>query len=375
MKEPGSASQYTPDDETDLIFAGFVTFADEPLESAAAALRSLEKDGVRVKILTGDNELVTRHVCEQVGLKSGRIVLGDEMDKMSDAALGHVAEAENIFARVSPRQKNRILLALKARGHVVGFLGDGINDAPSLHTADVGISVSTASDVAKDAAEIVLLERSLKVLHNGIIEGRKSFGNVMKYLLMGTSSNFGNMFSMAGAVIFLPFLPMLPTQILLNNFLYDLAQITIPSDNVDKAFIRKPHRWDIKLIRNFMLFIGPVSSVYDFLTFWVLLKVFMASEHLFQTGWFVESLATQTMVVFVIRTAGNPFRSRPSPLLALTVIGVVLVAIILPFIPGAAAFGFVPLPLGYFLFLAAATVTYLALVEIVKRHLFRRMLV
>ena len=374
MKEPPGKCQYTPDDETDLVFAGFVTFADEPLESAAAALLSLEKDGVRVKILTGDNELVTRHVCEQVGLKSGRIVLGDEMDSMSDAALGHVVETENVFARVSPRQKNRILLALKARGHVVGFLGDGINDAPSLHTADVGISVSTASDVAKDAAEIVLLERSLKVLHNGIIEGRKSFGNVMKYLLMGTSSNFGNMFSMAGAVIFLPFLPMLPTQILLNNFLYDLAQITIPSDNVDKAFIRKPHRWDIKLIRNFMLFIGPVSSIYDFLTFFVLLRVFQASEHLFQTGWFVESLATQTLVVFVIRTAGNPFRSRPSRALTLTVLAVVVIAVLIPFIPAAATLGFVPLPLGYFLFLAGATVTYLAMVEVIKRYLFKELL-
>ena len=331
----------------------------------------MDNDGIKVKILTGDNELVARHVCEQVGLKSPQIVLGSEIDHVSDTALGHIVEQNNIFARVSPVQKNRILLALKRRGHVVGFLGDGINDAPSLHSADVGISVSSASDVAKDAAEIVLLERSLKVLHTGIIEGRKSFGNVMKYLLMGTSSNFGNMFSMAGAVIFLPFLPMLPTQILLNNFLYDLAQITIPTDNVDKAFIRKPHRWNIKLIRNFMLAIGPISSVYDFLTFFVLLKVFLASEQLFQTGWFVESLATQTLVVFVIRTSHNPFRSRPSRALMVTVCAIVCLAILIPFLPGAGALGFVPLPVAYFVFLAAATVTYLAIVEFVKRRLFR----
>ena len=221
---------YRADDEKDLVLAGFLTFSDPPLESAKVALSALRRDGVEVKILTGDNELVTQHICSQVGLEDGRIVLGDELERMTDPALAHVAEQTSVFARVSPAQKNRIILALKHRSHVVGYLGDGINDAPSLHAADVGISVSTAVDVAKDAADFILLERSLSVLHEGIIEGRKAFGNVMKYLLMGTSSNFGNMFSMAVASLFLPFLPMLPTQILLNNFLYDLAQVTIPTD-------------------------------------------------------------------------------------------------------------------------------------------------
>ncbi len=373
FKEVTSHEEFQIRDERNLTFAGFLTFADEPLESAAETLRVMAEDGVQVKILTGDNELVTRYVCEQVGLKSEKIVSGDEIERMNDHALAHVAEANNIFARVSPMQKNRILMALKSRGHVVGFLGDGINDAPSLRSADVGISVSTATDVAKDAAEIVLMERSLSVLHSGIIEGRKSFGNVMKYLLMGTSSNFGNMFSMAGAVLFLPFLPMLPVQILLNNFLYDLAQITIATDKVDETFIRKPHHWDIKLIRDFMLYIGPISSIYDFLTFYILLKVFEANEQLFHTGWFVESLATQTLVVFVIRTAGNPFKSRPSAALTLTVFAVVVFAVILPFTPLAGVLGFTPLPVKYYVFLGAATITYLILVELVKRRLMKRL--
>jgi len=364
---------YTKEDEIRLILAGFLTFADEPLESAAAALKALARDGVQVKILTGDNELVARHVCEKVGLATDKIVLGDEIERITDSALAHVSETTNIFARVSPMQKNRILLALKTRGHVVGYLGDGINDAPSLRTADVGISVSSGTDVAKDAAEIVLLERSLSVLHNGILEGRKSFGNVMKYLLMGTSSNFGNMFSMAGAAIFLPFLPMLPTQILLNNFLYDLAQITIPTDNVDASFIRKPQHWDIKLIRNFMLVIGPISSIYDFLTFYVLIAYFHAADREFHTGWFVESLATQTAVVFVIRTVGNPFKSRPSLALTATVIAVITVSVIIPFSPLGPILGFVPLPFNYFVFLAVATATYLLLVEVVKRRLMRKL--
>src|SRR5438876_7377088 len=223
------------------------------MEGVAETLRALRRDGVVVKILTGDNELVAQHVCSQVGLDSARIVGGDQIERMTDSALAAVAERTTVFARVSPAQKNRIILALKSRNHVVGFLGDGINDAPSLHTADVGISVANGVDVAKDAADILLRERTLTVLHNGIIEGRKAFANVMKYLLMGTSSNFGNMFSMAGAVLFLPFLPMLPLQILLNNFLYDLAQVTIPTDNVDPSFVRTPQRWSIDTIRNFML--------------------------------------------------------------------------------------------------------------------------
>src|ERR1700674_154831 len=322
---------YRAADETDLVLAGFLTFSDPPLESAKQALQDLNRDGIQVKILTGDNELVTQHICSQVGLDVGRIILGDELERMTDTALAHVVEQTFVFARVSPAQKNRIILALKRRSHVVGYLGDGINDAPSLHAADVGISVSTAVDVAKDAADFILLEGSLNVLHDGIIEGRKAFGNVMKYLLMGTSSNFGNMFSMAVASLFLPFLPMLPTQILLNNFLYDLAQVTIPTDHVDNTFIHKPQRWNVKMIRDFMIYIGPISSIYDFLTFYALLKVFSASEQLFHAGWFVESLATQTLVIFIIRTAGNPFRSRPSLALSATTIAVVVAGIVIPF--------------------------------------------
>jgi Mg2+-importing ATPase len=365
---------YSARDECALVLAGFVTFFDPPMDGVAETLRALRRDGVAVKILSGDNELVVRHVCGQVGLDSTRVVTGDEITRMTDAALAAVAEQTTVFARVSPAQKNRIILALKSRNHVVGFLGDGINDAPSLHTADVGVSVATAVDVAKDAADIILLERDLGVLHAGVLEGRRAFGNVMKYLLMGTSSNFGNMFSMAGAFLFLPFLPMLPTQILLNNFLYDLAQITIPTDNVDDAFIQTPQRWNIAIIQRFMLVIGPISSLYDFLTFGVLLGVFRASEGLFQTGWFVESLATQTLVLFVIRTAGNPFRSRPSRPLAVTTVLVVLIGVVVPFTPLAATLGFVPLPATYFVFLGGVTVTYLALVEVVKRRLMRRLL-
>jgi Mg2+-importing ATPase len=365
---------YRLQDERELVLVGYVTFIDPPLEDAAEVLEALRRDDIQVKILTGDNELVTRHICEQVGLNPGRIILGKELDRMTDAALAHTAEQTTIFARVSPAQKNRIILALKSRSHVVGFIGDGINDAPSLHAADVGISVSTAVDVAKDAAEIILLERSLRVLHQGILEGRKAFGNVMKYLLMGTSSNFGNMFSMAGAAVFLPFLPMLPTQILLNNFLYDLSQVTIPTDNVDASFIQKPHRWDITLIRNFMLFVGPISSIFDFLTFFILLSLFQASEPLFHTGWFVESLATQVFVLFVIRTAGNPLRSRPSRPLTITTLLIVAVGILLPFTPLANPLGFTPLPLAYFVLLAGMTLVYLFLVELVKRWLMRRML-
>ncbi len=361
-------------DEHDLVFAGYIAFADPPLQDAADAIRALRDDGVAVKILTGDGDLVARHVCEQVGLDVRRIVLGADLEKMTDGALFHVVEQVDVFARVSPAQKNRIILALKARGRVVGYLGDGINDAPSLHAADVGISVASAVDVAKDAANLILLKRGLGVLHAGIIEGRKSFGNVMKYLLMGTSSNFGNMFSMAGAFVFLSFLPMLPTQILLNNFLYDLSQITIPTDNVDATYIHKPRRWDISLIRNFMLSIGPISSIYDFLTFLVLLTVFHATPAFFHTGWFVESLATQTLVLFVIRTAGNPFKSRPSRPLTVTVLAVVLVGLLLPFTPLAPTLGFVPLPPLYFAYLVLFTATYLGLVELVKRRLMRKLM-
>lgn len=357
-------------DESQLILAGFLAFFDPPTADAAESLAALRRDGVQVKILTGDHDLVARHVCEQVGLENPEIVLGDDLDRMSDPALGHIAEHATVFARVSPMQKLRIISALKRRGHVVGYMGDGINDAPSLHAADVGISVPSAVDVARDAAEIILLQPGLGILHRGILEGRRASGNVLKYLLMGTSSNFGNMFSMAAASVFLPFLPMLSTQILLNNFLYDAAQITIPTDNVDEAYLRAPRPWDMRLIRNFMIFIGPISSIYDFLTFYVMLHYFHAGEALFHTGWFVESLATQTLVLFVIRTMGNPLRSRPSGPLAFTTVAIVVIGILLPFSPLAGVLGFARLPADFFAFLAGATLTYLLLVEIAKRKLF-----
>ncbi len=365
---------YRVADEQGLTLAGYITFVDPPLPDVKQILADLKADGVQVKIITGDNAAVARHICAEVGLRVERILQGDDMAAIGDQALTAIVQQTDVFARVSPAQKNRIILALKRTGHVVGYMGDGINDAPSLHAADVGISVSNAVDVAKDAADIILLERNLKVLHSGILEGRKAFGNVVKYLLMGTSSNFGNMFSMAGAFLILPFLPMLPSQILLNNFLYDFSQITIPTDNVDETFIHKPRKWDISFIRRFMILTGPISSIFDFLTFYVMLNVFAARAPLFHSGWFVESLATQTLVLFVIRTQGNPFRSRPSLPLTLSVIAIVAIGLWLPFSPLAGLLGFVPLPAGYFLFLIAATLIYLGLVEIVKRRVMSRLL-
>ena len=361
--------RFSAADEHSLVLAGYLAFADPPSPDAAASVVAMKRDGVDVKILTGDNELVARHVCEQVGIENPGVMLGEELESTSDTALEHRAEETTIFARVSPMQKHRIIHALKRRGHVVGYMGDGINDAPSLHAADVGISVASAVDVARDAADIILLKPGLGVLHSGIMEGRRASANVLKYLFMGTSSNFGNMFSMAAASVFLPFLPMLPTQILLNNFLYDASQLTIPSDNVDDDYMRRPRPWDMKMVRNFMLTVGPISSIYDFLTFYVLLHFFHASQPEFHTGWFVESLATQTLVIFVIRTAGNPLKSRPSLPLAITTLLIVATGIFLPYSPFTRLFGFVPLPAPFFVFLAISTVTYLALVECGKRML------
>ncbi|HEX8917614.1 MAG TPA: magnesium-translocating P-type ATPase, partial [Chloroflexota bacterium] len=344
-------ARYTPEDEHNLTLVGFAAFLDPPKESAAKALADLREAGIAVKIMTGDNELVTQAICCQVGLDGTGIVLGEHLDRTSDEALGVLAERTSVFARVSPEQKNRLMRTLRERGHVVGFMGDGINDAPSLHNADVGISVSDAVDVAKEAAEIILLEESLEVLHDGVLEGRRSFGNVMKYIMMGTSSNFGNMFSMAGASLFLPFLPMLPLQILLNNFIYDVSQLTIPSDRVDNGYVAKPKRWNINFIQHFMLIVGPISSIYDFLTFGVLIWLFHSSEALFHTGWFVESLATQTLVILVIRTSLPPWKSRPSRTLVAGIFIAVAVAMVLPFTAVSSALGFVALPVPFFIFL------------------------
>ena len=361
------------DDESDLVLAGFVSFADPVLPDAAETLSQLRSDGVHVKILTGDTDVVARHVCRQIGIGDTGIVTGDDIDRLDDGALGHVVEQASVFARVSPGQKNRIILALKRRGHVVGFLGDGINDAPSLHAADVGISVMTAADVARQAADVILGQPDLKVLHRGILEGRRASGNMMKFLLMETSSNFGNMFSMAVAALFLPFLPMLPTQILLNNFLYDLAQITIPTDNVDAEYIQKPQRLNIRVIRDFMIFIGPISSIFDFLTFYAMLRIFHAGPVLFHTAWFVESLATQTLVLFVIRTMRNPLKSRPSLPLVVTTVAVVAIGVALPATPLAGILGFTVPPVRFFALLVAAVGAYLALVEVAKVRLARRL--
>lgn len=364
---------YHAQDEKDLVFIGFLAFYDPPIKNVKMVIKALYEQGVRVKIITGDNDLVAAHVCKEVGLNVKRIMLGEELDHMTDPALGKIAEDIDVFARISPMQKQRIIRALRSREHVVGYLGDGINDAPSLHTADVGISVAGAVSIAQESADIILLKRDLRVLLNGIMEGRKSFGNVMKYLMMGTSSNFGNMISMAGAVLFLPFLPMLPIQILLNNLLYDTSQITIPTDNVDDSFIKKPKHWNIGVIKKFMFYIGPISSIFDFLTFYVMLRVFAASEALFQTGWFVESLATQTLVIFIIRTAKKPWQSRPSKSLICMVLTIVALGILLPFSPIAKFWGFVPLPPMYFLFLVSATLIYLLFVECIKKKIIGRL--
>ncbi len=357
-------------DESELIFAGFAAFLDPPKASAAQAVNALDQSKVAVKILTGDNELVTRHICGELGIPVVGVLTGAEIQEMSDEALRARVEQVNLFCRANPAQKNRVILALKARGHVVGFLGDGINDAPSLHSADVGISVDSAVDVAKQAADMILLEHDLGALRDGIHEGRRTFGNVLKYIMMGTSSNFGNMFSMAAATLFLPFLPMLPTQILLNNLLYDISEIPIPMDAVDEGDMAHPRQWDMGFIRNFMLMVGPVSSIFDFMTFYVMLAVFHANEALFRTGWFVESLATQVLVIFVIRTRRNPFSSRPNPLLTATSLAVVACAILLPFLPVSAYLGFQPLPAAFFGILGGMVILYLFAVEGAKRFFY-----
>ncbi|WP_297324368.1 magnesium-translocating P-type ATPase [Nitrosomonas sp.] len=358
-------------DEEELIFAGFAGFLDPPKESASAALAALKESGVTVKIVTGDSELVTQHVCAQLNIPVTGVLTGKEIAQMDDSALRVRVENANLFCRVNPAQKNRVILALKARGHVVGYLGDGINDAPSLHSADVGLSVDSAVDVAKEAADMILLDQDLNVLHDGVLEGRRTFGNIMKYIMMGTSSNFGNMFSMAGAALFLPFLPMLPTQILLNNILYDLSEVPIPLDKVDPEELRKPRELDINFIRNFMLVIGSISSVFDFLTFYVLLAVLKADEMLFQTGWFIESLATQVLVIFIIRTRGNPFKSHAHPILIATSCTVVAIAALLPFTALGTYFGFIPPPAEFYFILAVMVVFYLVMVEVVKRNFYR----
>lgn len=357
-------------DERGLVFAGFVAFFDPPKPSAAGAIGALRSLGIDVKILTGDNELVTRHVCESLGIAIDGVLTGSAIDGMNDVALAASVTKANLFCRVAPAQKNRIILALKRRGRVVGFLGDGINDAPALHSADVSISVDTATDVARAAADLILLKRDLRVLQDGVVEGRRTFANIRKYIMMGTSSNFGNMFSMAGASLFLPFLPMLPAQILLNNVLYDLSEVAIPFDEVDAGELQRPRTWDLSFVRNFMWVMGPVSSLFDFATFFVLLAVLHADESLFQTGWFVESLATQVLVIFVIRTRGNPLASRPHRALAATSIAVVIAALVIPLTSLGRYFGMQPPPLLFYGILVALVASYLLIAEATKRFFY-----
>ena len=360
-------------DECELVLAGFLGFLDPPKAGAREALADLASLGVGVKILTGDSESVARSVCAALGVPEGGVLTGAQIAAMSDEALSARLADTMLFCRVSPPQKLRIISALRRQGHVVGYLGDGINDAPSLHEADVSFSVDTAVDVAREAASLILLRKDLAVLAEGVREGRRTYANIMKYVLMGTSSNFGNMFSMAGGSLLLPFLPMLPIQILLNNLLYDISEIAIPMDNVDAAVLAKPHRWDIKVIRRFMLLLGPISSVFDFLTFYILLRLFGANETMFHTGWFVESVATQALVIFIIRTT-DPLHSFPHPLLAATSLGAVGVAFALPYLPVAGWLGFVPLPPLALAAILGVTGTYLFLVFIARRLLLARQL-
>jgi Mg2+-importing ATPase len=371
-REPADREHVVVTDEAELVFAGLAAFEDPPKASAASALAAMARSAVQVKVVTGDNELVTAHVCSQLGLPVAGVLTGLEVQQMDDAALEARAPRTTIFCRVTPPQKNRIILALRRRGAIVGYLGDGINDAPPLRSADVGISVEGGVDVAREAADLLLLQPDLNVLQEGVLEGRRTIGNIMKYIMMTASSNFGNMFSMAGATLIVPFLPMLPSQVLLNNFMYDISEVPIPMDAVDREDVQAPRRWDIRFVRRFMLAMGPVSSVFDFATFFVMLSVFQADERLFQTGWFIESLATQVLVIFVIRTRGVPWASRPSRLLTLTSLAVVAIAVALPYTPLGSPLGFVPPPPAFFLVLVLLILGYLGSVELMKRWFYAR---
>ncbi len=362
-------------DERGLTLVGYIAFLDPPKESAGPAIAALERYGVAVKILTGDNDVVTRKICREVGLPVERILLGSEMEAMGDEELAEAAERVSVFAKLSPQQKARVIKALHRRGHVVGFLGDGINDGPALKAADVGVSVDSAVDIAKESADIILLEKSLLVLEEGVIEGRKVFGNLIKYVKMTASSNFGNMFSVLGASAFLPFLPMAPLQVLLNNLFYDFSQTAVATDEVDSEYLEKPRQWDIGAITRFVLVMGPLSSVFDYATFFCLLYAFGGWTHpgLFQTGWFVESLLSQTLIVHVIRTGRIPFlQSRPSTPLLFSTLAICALGLWLPFSAFGHAWGFTPLPWPFFYALAAILLGYFGLTQLVKTRLIRR---
>jgi Mg2+-importing ATPase len=385
---PKNQQVFSVADESDLVLLGYIAFLDPPKGSAAKALASLKQFGVTTKILTGDNALVTRKICKDVGLEEQAVITGDKLLGLNETELSDLAEKNHVFARLSPSQKESLITVLQKRGHVVGYMGDGINDALSMRAADVGISVDTAVDVAKESADIILLEKSLLVLEDGIIEGRKVFNNIIKYVRMGASSNFGNMFSVVGGSYFLPFLPMAPIQILLNNLLYDASQIGIPTDHVDEEYLKTPRKWNIENIRRFMIFIGPMSSIFDYATFFLMLYYFNCKlysqvattpemkgyyESLFHTGWFVESILTQTLIVHIIRTNRIPFlQSIASPFLLLTTVLVMIAGGVLPYLPIGSYFGFVPLPVTYWMWIIGFLFVYSVLTHSVKVWFHRR---
>ncbi len=365
------------EDERELVLRGYVAFLDPPKATAARALAALLKNGVTVKILTGDNHLISRKVCKDVGLSADPMLLGGDVEKMSDSELAEAADKAVLFARLSPAHKQRVIRVLRGKGHVVGFMGDGINDAPALRAADVGISVDTATDIAKESADLILLEKDLMVLEGGVLEGRKVFANIVKYIRMGASSNFGNMFSVLGASAFLPFLPMAPIQVLTNNLLYDFSQVPIPADAVDEEQVARPRPWNIAEIKRFILFIGPISSIFDYTTFFVMLYVFHCWDpsraSLFQTGWFVESLMTQTLIIHVIRTNKIPFlQSRASLALTATTACIMALGVWLPYSPVASSLGFTHLPPLYWPILVLTLLGYMVLTQLIKVWLLRK---
>jgi Mg2+-importing ATPase len=361
-----------PEDEQGLSLVGFLTFSDRPKADAGSSIAQLQALGVEVKIITGDNGIVAAKVCSDIGLLCREVLTGAQIDALDDEKLAEAIRRATVFARIGPDQKSRIIKVTRHTGVVVAFLGDGVNDSVALHHADVGISVNSGTDVAKDSADVVLLDKDLGVLAEGVVEGRRIFANTMKYVLMATSSNFGNMFSAAGASLFLSFLPMLPSQILLNNLLYNTGQLAIPTDRVDLEALARPAAWNMSFIRRFMSVFGPISSIFDFMTFWIMLSVLHAGHSEFRSGWFVESIATQTLVIYVIRTRRIPFlRSRPSTLMLVVPTSAALVGAVLPYTPLSHLLGFTPLPPLFFLILLGMILAYLVLVEVTKIWFYR----
>ncbi|MGA8969128.1 MAG: magnesium-translocating P-type ATPase [Pseudolabrys sp.] len=374
---PPEDRTYTVDDEKDLVLSGYIAFLDPPKETARQAIAALREHGVSVKIITGDNEVVTRKICKEVGVPIEHAMLGKDVEKLSDVQLEEAAERTTIFAKMSPVQKSRVIRALQRKNHTVGYLGDGINDAAALKDADVGISVDTAVDIAKESADIILLEKSLLVLEEAVVEGRRTFANIIKYIKMTASSNFGNVFSVLIASIFLPFLPMLPIQLLVQNLLYDVSQVSIPWDDVDEDYLKQPRKWDASGVARFMVFIGPISSIFDVVTFLVMWNVFQANtverQSLFQSGWFVVGLLTQTLIVHMIRTQHIPFiQSRAAMPVILLTASIMAFGIYLPFSPLGAHLNMVPLPLSYFGWLIGILLSYCLLTQLVKTIYIRR---